>query len=111
MGAAVATDRGGSGFRWAVHPTGLTDRLSQRGEIVHRGLRLSVPAVVTDDVPAPRSGQPQSVPLAEVIGVRLAVASQRPYHRSGVGVDKGERGNRRVDAPGFRTPPRAAHDL
>ncbi len=111
MSAPRGSGASGERVDWAFYPAGFTDCLGERGEIVDRGFRLSELTLVTDDVPAPRSGQPQRVPLAQVVGVRLAVGGQRAHHRSGIGVHESERGNRRVNAPGSRTPPRAVHDL
>jgi hypothetical protein len=99
----------GNGFHRPVYPARLPYCLGQRREVVHRGFRLTELAIVTYHVPAPRSGEPQRVPLAQVIGVRLTVGSQRTHHSGGIGVDKSERGNRRVRAPSPRAPPHAAH--
>jgi hypothetical protein len=113
MGPAGATAGGGGsdGLSWAAYPASLADGLGEGGEIIHARFRLGKLAVMADNVPTPRSGQPQGVPLTQVIGVRFAVGSQRPYHCGGIGIDKGERGNGRVGAPSFRTSPRIAHGL
>ena len=75
MTPATATVRrnGKNGIHRTVYPAGLTYRLGQRGEVVHRRFRLGELTVMTHDVPAPGSGQAQRVPLTQVVGVWLTV--------------------------------------
>ncbi len=102
MTAAARTvgRNGKNGIRWTVDSASLPYRLSECGEIVHRRFLFGEFAIVAHDVPAPRSGQPKRVPLAQIVGVRLVIRGQRAHHGGGVGIDEGERGNRRTCAPG-----------
>ena len=50
-----------------------------------------------------------AVHVAQVVGVRLGVGRERTDHRRLVGVDVGERGDRRAAARGARTAPGGTH--
>ena len=103
-------------------PTSTGSRLARRrgaGRLAHRvGQRLEVVAARPERVgvrgepqhlPATRGGQPLGVGRAQVVAVRLGVGGQRAEDGRRVGVDVGERGDRRATAGGPRTAADGAH--
>jgi hypothetical protein len=85
------------------------DRVGKCLEIIAAGQHGVGITVEANDLPAARRGQPPGVLLAQVVGVRLRIGGQRAHNSGRVGVDVGERRDRRPAAGGPRAAAQWAH--
>ncbi len=78
---------------------GLADGLGEGGQLVVLGGHRESP-LTTQHLPAPRDGDPSSVVVAQIPGMRLLRGRQRTDHRSRFGVDEGQGSHRGSGAAG-----------
>jgi hypothetical protein len=92
-----------------IDPSSFADGVSQRLEVIGMWQRGREFTGVPNNLPTAGNGEPNSVILAEIIGMRLRKCGQRADDRHGIGIDVGQRRDSRLAATSSGTSTDMSH--